>query len=263
MAAHDAWLKRHAAGELILNRELNRFFAGQTKRIIEKLGDIRSPVPSDVTGLYDDTDETAALLAVVSRPIIVMMGAGAAAALAAGKKRKGGRKDFDVEALDDFELSEVATQAIKDNYEILEAADYWRDIQHGTKAQLTQILEKAVHDGLSGPQIAKLVNTALGGFQKVRAKAIARTETTSAYNSGTQAGYDSLLDEGVAFEKEWLVVSDEDLRRSHSEMGGKKVAGGGNFSLGGVEVPYPGHPSLPARERVNCRCTTGAVFDLS
>ena len=48
---------------------------------------------------------------------------------------------------------------------------------------------------------------------------------------------------------------DNDTREDHVEANGQVVGPGAMFVVGGEEAPYPGHWSLSAQERINCRCT--------
>ncbi len=59
---------------------------------------------------------------------------------------------------------------------------------------------------------------------------------------------------GLPVIKTWTAVGDRDVRDSHAAMDGVQVRGKENFNLGGHLVPYPAHWSLPAQERVRCRC---------
>ncbi len=87
-----------------------------------------------------------------------------------------------------------------------------------------------------------------------RAQRIVRTETSAALNAGHQAQVDTLEANGLPVVKSWTSVGDRDVRDSHAAMDGVQVRGKENFNLGGHLVPYPAHCSLPAQERVRCRC---------
>jgi hypothetical protein len=56
-------------------------------------------------------------------------------------------------------------------------------------------------------------------------------------------------------------VVDRDTRQAHVNLNGTQVGATEDFDVDGAKAPYPGHASLPAEQRVNCRCTTVAAFE--
>lgn len=86
---------------------------------------------------------------------------------------------------------------------------------------------------------------------KTRANLIARTESTGVANYGA---LQALAYEGVA-EKQWMATNDTRTRASHREADGETVALDGMFSVGGVNLMFPGDPTAPVKETANCRCT--------
>lgn len=88
-----------------------------------------------------------------------------------------------------------------------------------------------------------------------RARTIARTEATAAYNAGTFSGFLGYAAQtGGRWEKAWLAVDDDRTRHTHDVADGQRVPLIVPFSVGGHPGMYPGDPELPAREVVNCRC---------
>lgn len=88
-----------------------------------------------------------------------------------------------------------------------------------------------------------------------RAKAIARTEATGAYNQATVwAAETTAAHTGEEYVLGWMSVMDSRTRTSHYYADGQVVPIGSPFIVGGYECKYPGDSSLPAGERVNCRC---------
>ena len=81
---------------------------------------------------------------------------------------------------------------------------------------------------------------------------IARTESNSLLNGSATSVYKK---EGVTM-KEWLTTLDSAARESHIEIDGEVVGIDGQFSNG---LSYPGDPSGPAEEVVNCRCSISPV----
>lgn len=148
--------------------------------------------------------------------------------------------------------------------------------------------------GESIPELADRVDTVLSATStprwKNRATVVARTETIGANNAGRFDAFQALAEEldadddededGSDFEQMWLATDDDRTRRTHSrgwvDDGGQFIAGadgqrvplGQPFTVGGFELRFPGDPSGPAHEVIQCRCTTlllrvGEEIDLS
>lgn len=105
-----------------------------------------------------------------------------------------------------------------------------------------------------------------------RARVIARTEALGAYNAGTFAGFLSYSKqiEGP-WEKVWLATHDHRTRRTHArETGadGQRVALLEPFKVGEGLLMYPGDPTGPPEEVIQCRCSillarAGEIIDFS
>lgn len=87
-----------------------------------------------------------------------------------------------------------------------------------------------------------------------RAETIARTEVISASNSGSLALVQTA---GFSGDKIWFSTPDDRTRESHRLAEGQTVPIGSPFIVGGVPMQYPGDPTGPAAETINCRCTMG------
>ena len=79
------------------------------------------------------------------------------------------------------------------------------------------------------------------------ARATARTVTNAAMEAAAQAaGWAS---------KTWLTQQDSRVRSTHRTMQGQKVPLGGKFTTGaGVQIDYPGDPTVRGDEWLGCRC---------
>ena len=84
-----------------------------------------------------------------------------------------------------------------------------------------------------------------------RLENIARTETMGMSNAGANALY---KDWGIE-NREWLATNDLRTRPEHSAVNGQIRAVGQAFDVGGYSLMYPGDPSGPPGQTVNCRCT--------
>jgi hypothetical protein len=111
-----------------------------------------------------------------------------------------------------------------------------------------------------------------------RAVTVARTETLGALNAGRADAFSAVAEElgGGDFEKLWLATDDTRTRQTHRDADQQRVPLGSFFTIGadpdlgleGFALAYPGDPSGPAGEVINCRCTTllvrpGEEIDLS
>lgn len=102
-----------------------------------------------------------------------------------------------------------------------------------------------------------------------RAVVIARTETIGALNAGRADAFAAVAEEvDQPMEKLWLATSDARTRRTHREADGQRVPVASRFTVGGFELAFPGDPTGPAQEVIQCRCTMllvepGEMVDLS
>lgn len=88
----------------------------------------------------------------------------------------------------------------------------------------------------------------------VKAAQIATTEATRAFNAGTLAAAQSLTGPDRPIVKQWLSRNDERVRATHAEANGQIQLLDEPFQVGTSEMQYPGDPTAPADETVNCRC---------
>jgi len=123
------------------------------------------------------------------------------------------------------------------------------DLWQKTRAQLVA----GMAEGESIPELSKRVRGEIAS-SNVRARTIARTEVVSASNAGALAQMQSLGEEGPA-EKEWLSTNDARTRLSHREANGQQVPLVDRFEVGGATLAFPGDPTGPPDEVINCRCT--------
>lgn len=102
-------------------------------------------------------------------------------------------------------------------------------------------------------------NPALGNrMLRWRQEMIARTETTRAANAGANNLFGLW---GVRL-KQWLSTGDERTRESHVLMNGQVQKVSDKFLTGaGNELLYPGDPSAPLSDTIQCRCTILPVID--
>lgn len=63
----------------------------------------------------------------------------------------------------------------------------------------------------------------------------------------------------LASRKQWVAILDDRTRDTHWAADGQAQPLDGMFTVGGVEMAYPGDPRGPAREVINCRCRIGIL----
>ena len=143
-----------------------------------------------------------------------------------------------------------------------------RDIMQDTTRAVNQQVNDMVTQALSevpqpsvGALAQRLRDEVFEGrfvFSGHRATVIARTELTQAVNTGTFEGYKAT---GVK-RLRWLAFRDNKSGdRRHNEMHNKTVKLGEYFETPlGNPMRYPGDPSAPIKETINCRCTVAAVI---
>lgn len=142
----------------------------------------------------------------------------------------------------------------------LKKQSYWQDIFETTTNKLSSIISDSLEDGLVREDLADEIQSTVEDMSDSQAMLIARTETTGALNGGQEEARNHLVDEGIIEEKEWMATFDMVTRQDHADTNGQRVPNDEEFELpDGSKAPYPGHPSLPAKQRCNCRCVATAV----
>lgn len=113
---------------------------------------------------------------------------------------------------------------------------------------------------LQADQINRIVERYRERYIQYRSETIARTESLRAVHESGQEAFKQAVDSGKIAQsdlvQEWITARDERVRDSHQSMNGQKVPFGQPFTTGsGFSIRYPGDPSAPAHESINCRCT--------
>lgn len=133
-----------------------------------------------------------------------------------------------------------------------------RNINETTIKQLREELIEGVRSGESIYDLSKRVNKVFEDAKGYRAERIARTETLRSFN---MAHYTAFSQANIEYH-EWVATRDDRVRDSHMATDGQIVRVGDYFVLGsGARALYPGDPSLPPDECINCRCTIAAVIN--
>jgi len=87
-----------------------------------------------------------------------------------------------------------------------------------------------------------------------KAERIVRTEMMTTLNAAFREKMDWAAQHVEGLQKVWLATGDWRTRDTHLDAHGQIVPYDGYFTVGGAECQFPLDPTLPLRERVNCRC---------
>ncbi|AZV00271.1 phage minor head protein [Paracoccus kondratievae] len=125
------------------------------------------------------------------------------------------------------------------------------------------MVRKAIKDGkqLSEADLRRVVSRYKDRLLKMRADAIARTETLNALRAGRHEGFKQLIDSGKVRADQvvvtWSATMDGRTRDTHRSMNGQKIRMGQLFtSPSGAMFEYPGDVThgAPPEEIIQCRC---------
>lgn len=131
-----------------------------------------------------------------------------------------------------------------------------------------------VNSGEGIPELRKRIDMVLStsGSERWqnRATVIARTEAIGALNAGRMEAFLAMAEQepDVSFETVWLSTSDARTRETHRLADGQRVPLGKPFIVGGFELMFPGDPTGPPQEVIQCRCVPllveqGETVDMS
>ncbi len=160
------------------------------------------------------------------------------------------------------------------DYQAEQVQNYRRLLEQGDKQSLRLALDRELRDGrydrsveraireakrLSPDQIDKMTDRYRTGWINLRAETIARTESLRVTHQGSQEAYRQAIANGDieadSLTQTWNAAHDARTRSSHRAMDGQKRPIGEAFTSGdGSELLYPGDPSAPPEDTVNCRC---------
>lgn len=132
------------------------------------------------------------------------------------------------------------------------------DIPKDLRWNRTKIKEQITKSVIAGDSIPHVADRLQRVTDMDRSAAIrnARTAMTAAQNRGRVDGYKYASKLGIDLKKEWLATLDGRTRHAHRDLDGKTAPIDGVFSIGGVELEYPGDPNCSDPSLVyNCRCT--------
>lgn len=148
----------------------------------------------------------------------------------------------------------VATHLAEVNNRLVGVADEVFD-------QVASTVARGSAEGWSIPETSAAIEQVLSPTNPMwrnRATVVARTETISALNAGRTDSFAAIADALPAdeFQQQWLATLDTRVRPTHRRADGQRIAVGGRFQVGQASLRFPGDPTGPPGEVIQCRCTT-------
>lgn len=131
-------------------------------------------------------------------------------------------------------------------------------VSETTRNRIISAVRRGYDEGEPVPTIADRILDNARQLSVIRAATIARTETHSAANYGSQA---AAKETGLPLSKEWISAEDSRTRPTHDRANGQIVPMDSAFRVGGARLMFPGDPDGPPDETINCRCTVGYIVE--
>lgn len=130
-----------------------------------------------------------------------------------------------------------------------------KEVNETTRDHIKKALKEGVAEGEGINKLTSRLNKVFEDRTTWENERIARTEVIGASNGAENQAY---IQSEVVKEIEWLSTIDERTRDTHLSMNGEKIKKGSRFSNG---LEFPGDPSGPPDEIINCRCTQLPLVD--
>jgi hypothetical protein len=142
-----------------------------------------------------------------------------------------------------------------------EVGNRLKNVPDEVYALIVREIERGIREGLSIPEVTAAVQTILTStttpYWPNRAVTVARTETIAAVNAGVfrAAELDAEERGDVAPAKVWIATDDTRTRPTHQAADKQRTLLRSPFVVGGARLLFPGDPTGPANEVINCRCS--------
>lgn len=132
-------------------------------------------------------------------------------------------------------------------------------ITTATESRIRSIVDRSLGDDLTLTETARKIREGTGGsIAGSRAMVISRTEIHTASMVGDDAAVEA-LDLDVELTREWIAVEDDRTRPTHKAANGQTQKPGDKFNVGAAKLRFPGDPSGPPEEVIQCRCVLAHV----
>lgn len=217
------------------------------KRVVTQTGKVVAAMHRDhgKDGLHSAMVQFGQRLRGVLRPSLI-----ATAREFGNRIAHGGKSDMGLETKAFEDLDYAIQQAIEQH-----VGTRITQIAESTQQLIVEIIRRGLEEGWSEGEIAAAIEDAMSGeMADWRARRIARTETHTAANIGQ---YEAAKASPLEYVKEWLATEDARTREDHALANGQQVGLDEPFLIGPdkIEMMYPGDPSAPPGQIINCRCT--------
>ena len=130
------------------------------------------------------------------------------------------------------------------------------------KNNLIRITQQLMSDPefmtLGAVERGRILKNQFNTYSQFQSERLVRTEATAAANFATMESATTIFPK-EQMQKEWIASFDDRTRSSHSEADGQIVMANDTFFVGGSQMMFPGDPSAPAAEVVNCRCSIAYI----
>lgn len=134
------------------------------------------------------------------------------------------------------------------------AAKKVTSVSDTTRKRISDIIAAGVGDDKHPDEIARTIRDTMDMSHR-RALTIARTESHAAQMTGQHMSMEETSKElDMPMLKVWVCTQDQNTRDTHVKADGQKVKMDDKFKVGEAELAYPGDPSGPPEEVINCRC---------
>lgn len=134
------------------------------------------------------------------------------------------------------------------------AVERERDLAWGRR-QVTAQVTQGILQGESVKRLSARLQSRIPDMNRTGAVRAARAAVTGAENAGRLDGYIDAGRTGMELERQWVAILDNRTRPTHAAADGQVVGLEEPFIVGGCALMFPGDPSGPPREILNCRCT--------
>ena len=126
------------------------------------------------------------------------------------------------------------------------------------KNNLIRITQQLMSDPefmtLGAVERGRILRNQFNTYSQFQSERLVRTEATAAANFATSQSAATIFPI-EQMQKEWIASFDDRTRSTHSEADGQIVMANDTFFVGGSQMMFPGDPSAPAAEVINCRCS--------
>ena len=165
-------------------------------------------------------------------------------------------------------LTEAQQQFVENARDELRRGDWPAYKQRERRDKRFDALVQRAHTegrGLSQADADRIASRYNNRLLNLRGETIARTEVLGAFNAGNRESLKQAAEQGLVnpdnIQRVWRDASDGRVRDSHVSVDGTVVGMDEPFIVGGAPLMFPGDPSGPAAEIINCRCVARNVVD--